>query len=228
MRKLKLIGLAALAVLAVSAVSASAASAAEGTAVVTGAGGFTAAQVGTHTFTLPGGRTLSCVNATFSGTVANEAKTVTATPSYTNCSAKVGETVLPATVEVTECTYSFSDLTTTAANTYAAKTNVVCPGETAIHIKLYSSHTTHTAGTRLCEYTVKPQLTGAGVHFTVSKTIVEEKEVKDVNITATKVAVSLTRTFGTAGNCGEATSNSEYNGNTLLTPAVGTTITIDD
>jgi len=222
MRKLKLIGLAALAVLAVSAVSASAASAAEGTAVVTGGGGYTATQVGTHTFTLPGGRTLSCTNATFSGTVTNGSKTVTAKPSYTGCSAKVGETVLPATVTPTSCFFRFSHFTTTGATTYHVVAVVTCaiPGD-AMHIHLYSNAANHSAGTRLCEYDVKQQTTGAGVHFT-------DNANNTLTITATGVGVALTRTFGTAGNCGEATSQSKYNGNTLVTPSAGTTIDLDD
>lgn len=221
MRKLKVIGLSALAVLAVSAVSASAAQAAEGTAVVSaGTTAYTATQVGGgHTFTLVGGRVLSCSTATFSGNITNGAKTVTATPNYAGCNVKVGGSTLPATVNTGTCTYTFSDLTTTAANTYAASTALGCASGD-VTIKVYSNEANHTAGTRLCEYTIEPQTGLAGVHFT-------DNGNGTINITASSVAVETKRVFGTNTNCGEAAFKSTYNGDTLATAANGT-LGIDD
>ncbi len=217
MRKLKVIGLAALAVLAVSAVSASAANAAEGTAVVSeGSTGFTATQTGTgHTFTLPGNKVLSCATATFSGTVTNGSKSVTATPNYGSCTVKVEATTLKATVTPTGCTYKFYDLTTTAANTYAAKTDLECTG-TGVHIIVRNEADT----ANLCEYLVDPQTGLTGVHFT-------DNANNTLNIKATEVAVSVTKIFGTVGNCGGGTTVSKYNGDTVATPASGN-VDIDD
>ncbi len=217
MRKLKVIGLAALAVLAVSAVSASAANAAEGTAVVTaGTTGFTATQIGGgHTFTLPGGKTLSCATATFSGTVTNGDTVVRATPAYGSCTVTVEATHLKATVTPTDCTYEFYDLTTTAANTYAAKTDLTCKG-TGVHIVVRNEADT----ANLCEYRVDPQGPLTGVHF-------KDEALQTVNIKATEVAVTVTKISGTVGNCGGASSTSKYNGDTVATPAAGN-LSIDD
>lgn len=223
MRKLKVIGLSALAVLAVSAVSASAAQAAEGTAVVSaGETAFTASQTeaGAHTFTLIGGRVLTCGVATFSGTIKNNDKTVGATPNYANCHVKVGADLLSATVNMGGCTYKFYDLTTTATDTYAAKTDLVCEGGD-VSIKVYQKEKTHTEANRLCEYTIKGQAGLTGVHFT-------DNNDGTINIKATSVGVSTTRVFGTNTNCGEVGPfNSVYNGDTKATAAAGT-LGIDD
>jgi len=226
-RKFKLIALVSFALIAVNA---SAAKAAEGTVVSTGATYFTASQVFTHTFTLPGGRTLSCTAATLSGSVTNGSKTITATPSYTLfCGAKVGATTLPATVDVGTCNYVFSDLTTVASNTYAAKTALACadtitPGPVldkgGIRIRLYVNSTNHFAGKVLCEYMFDPQSGIPGVHFT-------DNANNTLSISVTEMSLQLTRVFGTAGNCGEATSTSKYNGSSTATPNTGT-LDLDD
>ncbi len=211
MRKLKVIGLAALAVLAVSAVSASAANAAEGTAVVSaGSTGFTATQTGTgHTFTLPGNKVLSCATATFSGTVTNGSKSVTATPNYASCTVKVESTTLKATVTPTGCTYKFYDLTTTAANTYAAKTDLECTG-TGVHIVVRNEADT----ADLCEYRMDPQTGVTGVHFT-------DNANNTLNIKATEVGLVMTKVSGTVGNCGGAILTTKFNGDTVVTPGLG-------
>lgn len=218
MSKLKLLlglsALAALSVVAINSVGASADDVAEGTAVVTTE--ISATQTGGgHTFTLPAGRVLSCATATFGGTVANGEKTVTATPSYGTCQTKVGETILPAVVNTTGCDYSFSDLTTTAANTYGASTTVGCGEGEAIHITVKNESGTGT----LCEYTAAPQGPLSGVHFT-------DNGDNTINVKATEVSVALTKSFGTVGNCGGASSTSKFNGDTVAT--LGLALGIDD
>lgn len=216
MGKIKVLRLAACAVIALSAVHVSAANAAEGTAVVSsGVTGFSGVQTGGgHTFTLPGGRTLSCTTLTFSGAISNGAKEVKATPNYANCIAKVGATSLPVTLEPTECAFRYYDLTTTAFNTYSAKTDLTCPAGQGIHTKLYSNAASHAAGTRLCEYKIDPQTGLTGSHLT-------DNADGTVSIKTTELSIQLTRTFGTAGNCGETTTTSRFNGDTLVTPASG-------
>lgn len=228
-RNLKLLGAFALATLAVNV---SAANAAEGTAVVfPGTNSYTALQTGSgHTLALVGGRVLSCSTATLSGSINNGDKSITATPSYSGCSVKVGLSTLPATVNMDGCTYKFTDLTTTASNTYRADTAINCPAVLTlpsltwdvhhITIKVYQSAKLHESGTRLCEYTIgsKEWLTGA--HFT-------DNSNGTLNITATNVAIPTNRVFGTVGNCGEAAFNSTYNGDTLATAASGV-MALDD
>lgn len=222
MRKIKITCLSAIALMAIGAGSAASANAAEGTFVVTGGPApFTSTQVGVETWTLPGGRVLTCETVVLTGVVTNGSKQLTGFPTYDKCHVMVGLTTLPATFNPTECDYRFSDLTTTAANTYAAKTDVVCPAEQAMHIVLYSSHANHTAGTRLCEYTIDPQTGLTGVHFT-------DNANNTLNVRWTEVAFHMTRTFGPIANCGESTFISKLNGDTLLTPGPGGTVDIDD
>lgn len=221
MRKLKVFGLSAFAALAVSVASVPASSAAEGTFVVAGAGVYTATQVGNETFTLPGGRTLTCKTMEFSGAVANGARTLTGIPTWDNCHAKVGLVESSATVTFTACDYGFSDLTTTAANTYAAKTAIACEAGKAIHIALYTATDPHDDTTLLCEYTIDPQSGLTGVHFT-------DNPGNTLTIKWTEVSFAVTKSFGPVVNCGGANSTSKLKGETLLTPAAGTTIDIDD
>lgn len=221
MRKFKLICFSALAVLAISVVSVPAAHAAEGTAVVTGAGGFTATQSGLHTFTLPGGRVFSCGTRTFSGAIANGSKEITAAPTFHNCHVTVGTETLPATAEPTECVYRFYDLTTVAGNKYAAKTDIVCPAGQALHYKIYLNAENHSAGNRICEYTLKPQTELSGVTFT-------DNANNTINFNFVEVNLQVSKTFGTVGNCGAATFVSKYNGDTIATPTAGSTWDIDD
>jgi phosphate-selective porin len=222
MRKLKLIGLSALAVLAVSAVSASAAHAAtEGTAVVSaGTTGYHAVQTGTgHTFTLEGGKVLACTTATFSGTITNNDKTVTATPIYSGCTAKIGADTLTATVNMGSCDYFFSDLTTIGVDSYSALTDIVCP-TTDIIIKIYQKGKAHEDINRLCEITVGAQTGLKGVDFI-------DNTNGTININATSVGVKAKRLFGTTTNCGEVNQTAVYNGNTLATANSGT-LALDD
>lgn len=222
MRKLRAIGLSACAALAISATIASAANAAEGTFVVSaGSSSYAATQVGVgDIWTLVGGRTLTCTTVTVSGTVANGNTTLTATPTYAGCHVMVGPTTLPATFETTGCDYRFSDLTTTGSRTYAAKTDLLCPEGQAVHVRVYANHSAHTAGTRLCEYTIDPQNGVTGAHFT-------DNANGTLSITWTSATFATTRTFGTTANCGEALFNSSLSGSTLMTVANGT-VGLDD
>lgn len=218
MNKFKVAVLSVMAVMAISGAGASSASAAEGTVVVTGAGGFTGTQVGGgDSLTLPGGRLLTCETLVIEGVVANGAKTITATPTFAKCHTVVGTTTLVVHVNPTSCDYTFSDLTTTAANTYAATAALSCPQGQAMHITITNEAQTGT----ICEYTVDPQSGLAGVHFT-------DNANNTLNIRWTEVPFNVTRTFGTVPNCGGAATTSKLNGDTLVTPNAGTTIEIDD
>lgn len=214
MRRLKLVALSALAVLALSAVSASAATAAEGTVFVSaGTTSYTSLQVGLPTLTLTGGRVLSCNTEALTGSITNGAKTISATPSYAGCTVKVGASTLPATVSTGSCTYKFSDLTTIGADSYSASTDLVCPSGD-VSIKVYANAANHSAGTRLCEYTIKPRtgLSGVNIYDNTEGTF---------RIVAFNVALITERVFGTVVNCGEASFFASYNSDNVIWPSSG-------
>lgn len=218
-RNLKAMGLAVVAVLALGAMSASAAHATAGTATVEGGGavGYTATQIGGgHTFTLPGGRTLSCATAVFSGTVTDGSSETVATPTYETCHAVVSGSTVPATVTLNGCTYRFT-LETPSGSFWNALTHLECPGA-GVQIHLYLNHENHTNNINLCTYEVKPQ-TVSGVRFSNAAN-------GDIQINAVEAEVTLTKTFGTIGNCGGSSSVSKYNGETLAEGDEGKAISI--
>lgn len=222
MGRFRAVGLSVLAFMVLSVFGGAPASAAEGTAVVTGGpAGWTATQIGQHTFTLPGGRVFSCGMRTFTGTVVNGDKELTAAPTFDNCHVTVEKQTLPATVEPTECLYRFYDLTTVEGNKYASKAAIVCPSGQALHYRLYLSAANHESGTRVCEYTLGPQTELTGVYFI-------DNPNNTINIEFIEVSLLISKSFGTVGNCGLSTFVSKYNGSTVAAPAAGSTWDLDD
>jgi len=217
MRRMKTLGIAVVAVLAMSAMLASTAFASGGTATVSaGTTSYTATQTGSgHTFTLPGGRVLSCSNATFSGSITDGASTVVAAPAYSNCKVTVQEVnILPATVHMNGCTYDFTLAEKTLGpERWHAETNVVCPAGKDIQITVFENAEKHTAGTTLCEYTIVGQKV-SGVEF---RNVAGGK----IGILANNVGVAYTRPKGTIGNCGGASGTAFYNGDTEATAVSG-------
>jgi hypothetical protein len=213
MKSAKIIWLSALAALAIGAVGASAANAAEGTAVVSaGTTNFSATQTGSGTtLTLVGGRVLSCSTVTYSGSITNGAKELQATPTFDGCKLKVGASTLPVTIECTGAC-RFKVRTWTRAGVHYT-TVILFQG--TLHIKAYATEANHTSNTRLCEYEIQEQsgLTGGSLTDNLNGTL---------DLTYTEVAIAVKRTFGTAGNCGEASFNATLNGNNLITAASGT------
>lgn len=223
-RQLKLLGLVALAALGSGSLGSSVAQAAEGWVVVSGGpAGWTATQTGGgQTLTLPGGRTLACSTATLSGSVANGSKKLAAMGLNEGCSAKVGGSTLPATVSWTGCSLDFYDFTTTAANTYAAKTDLVCPSGQYTQIRLYATAFAHTVDAALCEYRIESQAGLSGTHLT-------DNANNTLGITMTEVEVSIYKPLGySIANCGAALTSGKINGSFLVTPSAGTTIDMTD
>jgi len=185
-RKFKALGLALVAVFAMSAVVASAASATSGTLTAEGkATTATGTQVGEHVFTLTshpvsgGFASTKCKKAHFHGigTVTDGAKSVTVTPTYSECTA-FG---LPATISHEGCDYTLSTGTPTATAGWHVNTNVTCPAGKAIRIvaqtcevtvgsqgPLTTSEVTNsgTSGTTM-DLLLHTKITG--IHYTVVK-----------------------------------------------------------
>lgn len=222
MRKLTLIALAALAVMTSIAYSAPAAGAATGTVSASaGATNYISTQIGAGlTFTMPGSRVLSCSTAQFSGALINGATELTASPTYDVCQVKVGEITLPATVNLFACDYRYRDLTNVSPETWSAITELACPEGQAIRILVYSNHSNHTSGTRLCEYSLFPQTLIAGVHF-------QDLTNNTFEVETSEFLVATKRTFGTLANCGEESGISKWNGTVLGMATMGT-VALDD
>lgn len=221
MRKVALTALAAILALGLAATSASSAKAAEGTFVVSaGTTSYTATQGLSMAISLPGGRVLTCESVSWTGSISNGAKTLTATPSLSKCVAKVGGTTLPATVTTTGCTFKFSDLTSTEPGFWWAFAEIQCELGKDWQIKLYANAANHTAGTRLCEYTIQSQSLGGNTTFT---------DNADGTVTVNSLGSSLfiDRVFGTIANCGAASGFALYESGTMRATAASGTIDID-
>ena len=218
-RSLKEIGLAMVAVLATSAMAASAAQAQQGKLTIEGGGTgtITGAQVGQHTLTLLGGRTLTCGVATFHGTVTSGDTSATITPTYENCHLTLTPNTFPATVTMNGCDYVSDDYTTVEAGDYVGTGNLVCDPGKDVEIHIYENATKHLEGKNLCKYTIQPQ-TGLGPVTAKNDpgTVGPPAVPNDVTIDADEVEVAYTRTLGTTGNCGGPNGNAVYNGNTTV------------
>jgi hypothetical protein len=207
------IAIAVAAVLALSGLFASLAQASPGTVTVAGGGKatYTATQTGGgHTFSLPGNRKVSCSSATFSGAVSDGATSVLATPVYTGCTMElgVGGEKLPLTLDMGDCTYKFT-LSTLLGGQWPATTDIACASGD-FHINVYSSHTNHTAGVALCEYTIQPKTGLTGVVF-------RNAGATQLGFNWNSVSIPFTKQKGPIGSCGGASGNFVYVGDTLAT-----------
>lgn len=205
-----------IAFLVVIALALTGAGAAQASAVYVSAGSttYTGTQTGGgHTFALPGSRTLSCSSATLKGSISNGSEWFLAGPSYSGCITKVGETALPATVEFGICSYEFRVGSKSGwEEAWSLPMHFWC-SEGELAIRLYVSAATHKAGEVLCEYRVAPQTNLAG--FT------GRNDAGNLRIKGVEVSIAYQRIKGTVGNCGGATGNLKFNGESLLAPASG-------
>lgn len=207
----------------VGAVTPSPASAVGGTFVVpSGTAGYTAIPYLGWSISFSGGKVLNCGSVTWSGTVSNGANSFTATPTMSECFVKVGENTLPATVTTGGCDYTFNDLTYGGiSNAWTAKTDLVCPAGQDIQVRIYANAASHTAGTRLCEYTIQAQtgLTGTTFYDNLNGTI---------DVDTASMSLAYTRVLGTIANCGAASASATYSGYMWVVPTGGKSIAMDE
>jgi hypothetical protein len=153
-RNFKVLGLAFMAVLAMSAVAASAASAQLGKITSDGPVTLTGSQAGEEALTAFSS-SVKCPGSTYTGhkvnstaLIASGSTEVTVTPHYVNCTSPVN---------MNGCDYRIYDATTTAANTYSVKADLVCKaGSAGVLI----------SGAFGCNTTIPPQTGLAGAHIT--------------------------------------------------------------
>jgi hypothetical protein len=188
--KIEILGVTLVAVFALSAVAASSAFAAEGviTAGVSNAT-VTGSQIGKNVFCIGStcARKVECSVATFKGTLTAAASNVSVTPSYAGCISSPGGG--PASVEVSNCSYSLTATIKSNATSGTGIAKVECSffsGE--ITIKAFS-----TLGSKICEYTVGAQTASGSFSWT--------SQASDV-LMSLSPTVKVTVSFGSAAACG--------------------------
>jgi hypothetical protein len=216
-RNLKALGLALIAVFALGAVVASAASA-QMPGTLTSSGPVT--LLGTQTplekpteknFLSALGGTVTCANAIYTGHkynvtphifIPNDVSTVTITPHYGSCVAKIGAASFPATVHMNGCDYVFHfEGTTPGVDTYTVKATIEgsC---TAIVITVFATAVKHAAGESFCNLTVTPNSAGyPGLHAT-------DTTNGKIDITGTATGISVDKKSPTGSIlCPEESTN---------------------
>jgi hypothetical protein len=144
--------------------------------------------------TMFGGQSVECLG-TYKGHKYNvtphelleaNATTATVTPSYAECTAKIGEPTVPATVTTNGCDYVLQIGATTEAGKWAATTDIVCPEGAQVETHAYSS-SSH--ATSICTYKLPAQtgLSGAYVKNIGGGKITLGGTVKGIKVTRTGI-----------------------------------------
>lgn len=156
-------------------------------------------------FTVAGGRTISCLTTTFSGTLSAASSTATVTPSYSSCQASILGATLPATVTFSNCDFLFH-VNSGGGDFAEGTTDLVCPvgGDATLHIYKEGAGL-HSEGNELCRYTVQPQSFLAFVNYTVTT-----GPLNDLDFDLSLNSISYTRTLGTLAICGAASGTMSY------------------
>jgi len=217
-RNLKALGLCLVAVFAIGAMAASGASANTNPLTLTPASYPAALTIDTLTpqvYTTSSGAQVTCNTVEGHATIENPGvgdTNVTFTDiNYTECTAKVGASTLPATVNMTGCHYLFHGGVEDAAGHFKEGTvDLTCPaGVTGPDVNIYSSAANHTAGTTLCVLTVST--------FTNGKEITYQNEAgatNSVRVVAKEVQTPVSRDGSIL--CGSPTS-AKYSGEVRVT-----------
>ncbi len=215
-RNLKTLGLALAAVFAMSVMAASAVQAAPTfTAESYPATGDSELDT-VNTFTSQG-RVVKCTTYTYVSTLAAASTTMTATPSYSGCTATVLGKTFPVTITMNGCDFLFHATNPSGPNPYLATADLVCTGSNDVVIHLYETAAKHTANEPSCTFTIKPQ-TGLE-HVALTNGINAKTGKADVTakVTAEKISTIVT---GSEVTCGTTNATSKYEGSITL---VGTT-----
>jgi hypothetical protein len=197
-RNLKALGLALAAMLAMGAVAASSASAdfmtETGKDVTLTVEAHPGAEENEQVFAAPGSGEVICQELTTHDEVVSPGKSITVSPTYTNCKAIVGESELAAKVTFTSCDYNF---------TTEGIVHVECTKHgDYIHIEV-------TAFNLNC-FTIEDTQTFSGIKYTNKGTGATRDITLDANVTGIK--------YTEVGICGsgETTSNGTYNGKATI------------
>lgn len=211
---LKSLGVALIAMLALSAAMSSTANAApkwtpapEGYPVT-----WRANQVGTMVLALEGGRKIECSTVTFEGVVGNkseaEESTLTATPTYSGCTATILGNVDLATVTVNGCHFKFAQETTTSGIIAAEGWEVTgglrvvgCPSGHRIEIHVFTTEAKDQENKPLCTYTIEEQISPGWLTYKLT-----EKNAEGIGtsgaIRSRGTQLTTVKSAGTETNCG--------------------------
>jgi hypothetical protein len=192
-RNIKALGLVFLATFAMSAIAASAAQA-EGLPTLTPASypaWLTIAGEGNQVMTTNTGQKVECTTVTGQATIekagVGDTNVTFADIKYGGCTALIGTSTLPATVDVTGCNYVMGGGETDPVdNTHYINGGLIyeCPaGVTGPDVTIFSSAANHTAGTALCHITNWQPFAGGGLTRTNSAGAPDTVTVKAANIT---------------------------------------------
>ncbi len=226
-RNLKALGLALIAAFAMSAVLASSALAVGEDSLRLTPGELPAILTGeqikgagheNHRFLTSGGASIECEVAKFAGTIKAgattlETQTVTIRPTYEKCFGKVGESKLPATVNMTHCDYIFhgGKKAATPVDTFEkGLVDLVCEKATETpHVELYMNELDHTNKKALCSLTVTPFVNKGNNTFTNTTGTPD-----DVDVTSKVEGIAVDRTGSLL--CGAKEQTATYTGTTTL------------
>jgi hypothetical protein len=195
-RNLKVLGLAAAAVLAMSVVATTVAQATEFTA---SAGVYPvtieSSMVTPGIFTVEGGRQVTCETTLFDvAPIFGPSEQETATPTVSNCHAKILGNKLDATVTFNKCSF---------LGTTSGLVHFECPAGEDAEVHIYNgSGVKHEAATQICKYTIKPQTINS-----LDYTNQGSGTTADILVTATMKEIKVEKTLGTKVNCGQEVQN---------------------
>ena len=203
MRTLKTFGLALVAMFAMSAVVVSAAQAVQ---ITTGASPaiLTTEALNRQTFVVNGTAEVSCENITGKATIENGDSSVTfQNVAYSgDCTATIGGTTLPATVDMTGCDYKFHGGSGSEGHFTGGQVDLVCSGTTGPDIYIYQN-AEHT--TKVCTYQVWAFTNHGEITYKNAGGSPDNVDLRAIN-----VGVPTTRTQGIL--CPKPSGEAVYNG----------------
>lgn len=133
-------------------------------------------------------RTVTCSEASVAGEATSASSSFTLSPSYSNCTAVVLGNVLPATVDASGCTETYS--VTASKAPYTASLALTCSKPLKVVVS--------SGGTTVCTYEVASQ-SGLG---TVNLANTGAGTLRGVDVAWQLTSIPFTRTTGTLGTCG--------------------------
>lgn len=172
-----------------------------------------------HLF-LQGGRRITCTK-TLQLVVNNKAEAeesgITATPTFTNCTATILGNAFLATVTMNGCDTKLT-FEAAASGTIASEgwevtgsRHVKCPAGKEIEIHVFASEAKDKENVPLCTYKIAEQGPNKSVDYKFTEKNAEGAGT-GLDIRTTITGTRVTRASGTVTNCGEATQESESTG----------------
>jgi len=155
------------------------------------------------------GKEVVCKKTTLSGTLEKESSTVVIGRGYSECTIKLGESVLPVTIKTNGCAFELHLETKLSMDIFQAKVDIVCEGTAGIEFFVYVNETEHKAGKSLCVLETPPQKGLETVELN------NMTEAVDVTVTPRVKGITYKRTGSLL--CGALNGTANYTGSTTMT-----------